>query len=397
MSTQNLLNLKIHKVAEEPTTYEDPTAIYLVPDNGHTHGNITNEGTLSTANYVVVTDDNKKITTSPNITTTELGYLNGVSSSIQTQLNGKVAKNTDITGATKCKITYDSKGLVTAGANLSASDIPSLAASKITSGTFAVERIPSLASNKITAMTGYSKASNASAIATTDSLNTAIGKLEKALDGKSASGHTHAYLPLAGGTLTGVVHTQSEKYVESSGSASFTFTNCGLDMANSDIVGCNSIYFQDACESATEGIHFYGNNTTVHTLWCSSAGTLAFAPSRAAGNTGTVKFSVTKDGLVTADTFAATSDKRLKENITPYSNEKSILDLPIYKYNFIDDKTKKEHIGCLAQDLQEICPGIVVEGKDGYLAIEESKIVYLLLEEVKKLKKELDVLKKNKC
>lgn len=53
------------------------------------------------------------------------------------------------------------------------------------------------ASNTINAMTGYSKASSVSAIATSDSLNTAIGKLEKALDGKQASGsyaaasHTH--------------------------------------------------------------------------------------------------------------------------------------------------------------------------------------------------------------
>ena len=36
---------------------------------------------------------------------------------------GAVASNTTITGATKCKITYDSKGLVTAGADLNSSDI----------------------------------------------------------------------------------------------------------------------------------------------------------------------------------------------------------------------------------------------------------------------------------
>lgn len=53
------------------------------------------------------------------------------------------------------------------------------------------------ASNTINAMTGYSKASAASAITTSDTLNSAIGKLEKALDGKQASGsyaassHTH--------------------------------------------------------------------------------------------------------------------------------------------------------------------------------------------------------------
>lgn len=43
----------------------------------------------------------------------------------------KVTANTAITGATKCKITYDSKGLVTSGADLSASDIPSITLSKI--------------------------------------------------------------------------------------------------------------------------------------------------------------------------------------------------------------------------------------------------------------------------
>lgn len=48
-----------------------------------------------------------------------------------------------VTGATKCKVTYNNQGVVTAGADLAASDIPNLAASKITSGTFADERIAS--------------------------------------------------------------------------------------------------------------------------------------------------------------------------------------------------------------------------------------------------------------
>lgn len=55
-------------------------------------------------------------------------------------ISGKADKS-NITGATKCKITYNSQGIVTAGADLSASDIPSLAASKITSGTFGTGRI----------------------------------------------------------------------------------------------------------------------------------------------------------------------------------------------------------------------------------------------------------------
>ena len=93
-----------------------------------------------------------------------------------------------------------------------------------------------------------------------------------------------------------------------------------------------------------------------------------------------------------ATSFTASSDYRLKENIKDWAPQKSILDLQIKEFDFKDSKS--HHIGCIAQDLQEICPEIVYEGDDGYLGIEESKLVYLLLDEVKKLKKEIEELKK---
>jgi hypothetical protein len=46
-----------------------------------------------------------------------------ISSATQTALDGKVDENTAITGATKTKITYDAKGLVTAGADATTADI----------------------------------------------------------------------------------------------------------------------------------------------------------------------------------------------------------------------------------------------------------------------------------
>lgn len=57
------------------------------------------------------------------VSNTEFGYLDGVTSAIQTQLDSKVDENAAITGATKTKITYDSKGLVTAGGDATTADI----------------------------------------------------------------------------------------------------------------------------------------------------------------------------------------------------------------------------------------------------------------------------------
>ena len=59
-------------------------------NSSHTHGSITNDGKLGTASRVVITGTDKKIGIS-SVTTTELGYLSGVSSAIQTQLNSKSA------------------------------------------------------------------------------------------------------------------------------------------------------------------------------------------------------------------------------------------------------------------------------------------------------------------
>lgn len=63
------------------------------------------------------------------------GAITGVlteQTDLQTELDNKVNKNTAVAGATKAKITFDSKGLVTDGENLSASDIPNIAQTQVT-------------------------------------------------------------------------------------------------------------------------------------------------------------------------------------------------------------------------------------------------------------------------
>jgi hypothetical protein len=105
-----------------------------------------------------------------------------------------------------------------------------------------------------------------------------------------------------------------------------------------------------------------------------------------------------KNGYLKIDSVVAqvssNSDARLKTNLTPYQANQSILTLPIYEYDYIHQGAHA--IGCTAQDLQKICPQIVSEDRDGYLTIQESKIVYLLLDEMKKMRQELNELKQNK-
>lgn len=146
--------------------------------------------------------------------------------------------------------------------------------------------------------------------------------------------------------------------------------------------------------TTNQGVEIYNNEdgTGVIHLTDGKVGNLAAIIALNAQNGNISAQSFNASGEITAQSFNALSDKRLKEDVVEYSPNKSILDLPIYSYNFISDEKKTKKIGCLAQDLKEICPEIVKEDDKGYLSIEENKIVYLLLDEIKKLKKRVDEL-----
>ena len=133
-----------------------------------------------------------------------------------------------------------------------------------------------------------------------------------------------------------------------------------------------------------------GNEVTIY--YNKDKNTTTFsAPSLNLSGSLDVAKSITVAETITANSFNAKSDEKIKKNLVPYTPKKSILDLPIYKYNFIGKN--ETHIGCLAQDLEKICPELVSKDNDGYLSIKETKLVYLLLEEVKKLKAELEEIK----
>jgi hypothetical protein len=70
-----------------------------------------------------------------NLPTASSSNRGALSSADWSTFNGKLTPNAPITGATKTKITYDANGLVTAGEDLSASDLPTgIDATKIADG-----------------------------------------------------------------------------------------------------------------------------------------------------------------------------------------------------------------------------------------------------------------------
>jgi hypothetical protein len=60
------------------------------------------------------------------VSATELSYLDGVASSVQNQLNNKANLNTLITPATATKVTYDAKGMILSGTNITTADVSGL-------------------------------------------------------------------------------------------------------------------------------------------------------------------------------------------------------------------------------------------------------------------------------
>jgi len=84
---------------------------------------------------MITTDENNNFVSNIQITNWNTAYNRGDHATA-----GYIVANQAITGDTKTKITYDLNGLVTAGTDLVAADIPNLATSKITSGSFTVAR-----------------------------------------------------------------------------------------------------------------------------------------------------------------------------------------------------------------------------------------------------------------
>lgn len=113
---------------------------------------------------------------------------------------------------------------------------------------------------------------------------------------------------------------------------------------------------------------------------------------RVAGGVG-VQGAMYVGGDVTA---YATSDARLKDNVKVIINALDKVDKlngVEFDWNAKSEKTGHD-VGLLAQEVNEVLPEVVTTREDGTLAIKYEKVVPLLVEAIKELKKKVDVLEK---
>ena len=111
----------------------------------------------------------------------------------------------------------------------------------------------------------------------------------------------------------------------------------------------------------------------------------------------TENFFVFANGNVLARNYYNLSDERLKSNITDIESPlEKLQSIRGVEFNFNAEKAGKfglkkgRQCGVLAQEIQAIQPDAVMETEDGYLAVDYSKLVPLLIESIKELKGEVD-------
>jgi len=184
IATTDTVNAALGKL-EKALDGKQGSGSYAPTTHTHTSGDVTaltGYTKASTAAEIAATDS-----------------LNTALGKIQKSLDGKQASGSyaaaDHThsGYVPTSRTVNSKAL-TSDITLSAADVGAAASDHTHSG-YAASSHTHVGTE--TVLTGYEKAASASAVATTDTVNQAIGKLEKAIDGKQASGsyanatHTH--------------------------------------------------------------------------------------------------------------------------------------------------------------------------------------------------------------
>ena len=210
-----------------------------------------------------------------------------------------------------------------------------------------------------------------------------------------------AVLNIGDGNDLQLYHDGSNSYIKDNGSGNIfyrggtqTFQNAAgsktmaiLNAANSvDLNYNNNTKFQ----TTNTGVSVTGNVIPSGNVSGSISSHLTMAQISSSGD-------VVADGDVVAFN---SSDERLKDNIQVIQGSlDKIGEIRGVEFDWNDKspgwaQERGHDVGVVAQEVQKILPEIVVERKNGYLGVDYKRIVPLLIESIKELKQEVEILKK---
>lgn len=170
--------------------------------------------------------------------------------------------------------------------------------------------------------------------------------------------------------------------------------NCAVSSNDGSLIvsDSSSQAYQLQCASNQLRVNCVASNTSASTtaMCFTGSGTIGI---------GTVspfaQYKLHVDGNVYAsEDIVASSDSNLKRDIRPLSNACDLIS-QISGYTFKRSEDGRECLGLLAQEVQRVFPQVVYTSQEsGYLSIAYGNLVGALVEAVKELKAEIEVLKK---
>lgn len=209
-------------------------------------------------------------------------------------------------------------------------------------------------------------------------LDGVTSNVQTQLNGKAASVHTHSYLPLAGGSLTGILTGTTADMAMSadSGAAPGSFTARATGTGDAGLAGMSFFNNAYALKLGVRADGYFGLGG-----WSRAAWSWYSDPS---GN------------MVASGNVSAYSDPRLKENFKRVVNPLNILaqldgGTFDWKHGIAHTQCKagKHDYGILADQVEAVMPEIVTQSieldGESYRTVDYSKIVPVLIEAMKEL------------
>lgn len=236
-----------------------------------------------------------------------------------------------------------------------------------------------------------------------DCMMTADGNLRFGIDGTNSGSGSYLFYRGGHNTVDGTLFARLNR------DSSF---HLGQDGNGGDIYGSSARDTRLGLFATSDG-YDYGGAITVHGRNSSFAGQVRYYTQlgsgqteghhflrRAGGSTNTLFLVRANGNTWTAGTSGGPSDARLKTDIEPLSDMLDKLDRlqgVSFRWNGKGGQgdLERQHLGVIAQNVQEVFPEQVMEGPDGYLSLDKTEFIAPLIEGVKALHAENKALRQD--